>query len=142
MTQFQDPSAGGDSLKPADVLGHLLIVRPLEHVASIPTSFGDKDAIRCDVADLDANEIHRDVLWFPGLLIGGLKNSIGGVVLAVMSQGTAKPGQSAPWMLEGKAGDPASTTRAEQWLATNSAAWFGLSDPTPAASAPAAAVVI
>ena len=133
MTQFSDPSAGGDSLKPADVLGHLLIVRPLEHRFGIVTSFGEKDAIRCDVADLTTNEVHKDVLWFPGGLVGSLKGSIGELILARMGQGVAKPGQSAPWTLIGASADPAAVQQASTWLAANPG-FQGIGNPTPAAA--------
>ena len=107
----------------------------------MPTVHGDKDAIRCDVADVTANEIHRDVLWFGGYLVGGLKNSIGQTVLAEMAQGTAKPGQSPPWILEGKSADPTAVASATQFLAVNGATWNGLSNPAPAPAAVAAPVI-
>lgn len=142
MTQFSDPSQGGDSLKPSDVLGHLLIVRPLEHVFGIVTTFGEKDAIRCDVGDVTANEIHKDVLWFPGGLVGSLKNSIGSTILATMTQGTAKPGQSAPWMLAGASADPAAVAKASAWLDVNGPTFNGLAPAAAAAPAAVAAPVI
>ena len=41
MTVFAAPAAGGGSdVRPADLEGHLLVVEPLEYVASIPTSMG------------------------------------------------------------------------------------------------------
>jgi hypothetical protein len=100
MTVFAAPAAGGGSdVRPADLEGHLLIVEPLEYVASIPTSMGDKDAVRVTIHDITDGATYEDVLWFPKVLVGSLKGRIGQKVLAVLGKGTAKPGQSAPWIL-------------------------------------------
>ena len=58
---FDAPATGGGSLRPADVEGHLLIVEPTEYVASIATSFGEKDAIRVNVHDVTDDESHTDM---------------------------------------------------------------------------------
>jgi hypothetical protein len=100
MTVFAAPAAGGGSdVRPADLEGHLLVVEPLEYVASIPTSMGDKDAVRVTIHDITDTATYEDVLWFPKVLVGSLKGRIGQKVLAVLGKGTAKPGQSAPWIL-------------------------------------------
>lgn len=100
MTVFAAPAAGGGSdVRPADLEGHLLIVEPLEYVASIPTSMGDKDAVRVTIHDITDTATYEDVLWFPKVLVGSLKGRVGQKVLAVLGKGTAKPGQSAPWIL-------------------------------------------
>ncbi len=100
MTVFAAPAAGGGSdVRPADLEGHLLVVEPLEYVASIPTSMGDKDAVRVTIHDITDHATYEDVLWFPKVLVGSLKGRIGQKVLAVLGKGTAKPGQSAPWIL-------------------------------------------
>lgn len=100
MTVFAAPAAGGGSdVRPADLEGHLLIVEPLEYVASIPTSMGDKDAVRVTIHDITDSTTYEDVLWFPKVLVGSLKGRVGQKVLAVLGKGTAKPGQSAPWIL-------------------------------------------
>ena len=100
MTEFAAPAAGGGSdIRPADLEGHLLVVEPLEYVASIPTMMGDKDAIRVTIHDITDTDTYEDVLWFPKVLVGSLKGRIGQKVLAVLGKGTAKPGQSAPWIL-------------------------------------------
>jgi hypothetical protein len=97
---FAAPAAGGGSdVRPADLEGHLLVVEPLEYVASIPTSMGDKDAVRVTIHDITDTATYEDVLWFPKVLVGSLKGRIGQKVLAVLGKGTAKPGQSAPWIL-------------------------------------------
>ena len=132
---FGDP-VQGTVLKPEDVHGHLLLVRPIEHVNEVSTSFGVKDGIRCDVADLTSGEVTQGVLWLSGYLVGALKASIGGLVLGHMAKGEAKPGQSPPWVLKGASSDPASATAATNFLATPAGQKFqGISAPTTPASA-------
>lgn len=96
--QFARISTGG-TLKPADIEGHLLIVEPTEYVPEIATAMGTSDAIRVDVHDLTEKETTTNVLWFSKVLVSSLRPLIGRSVLGVMGKGTAKQGQSAPWML-------------------------------------------
>jgi hypothetical protein len=118
MSQFSAPGgSGGVAL--ADLLGHAAIIRPTSHEPSIPTSFGDKDAIRVDVADLTSGEYHPDALWFSGSVIGALKGRIGQLVLAQVAQGDAKPGQSPPWRLIPLTDNADVVAAAEAWLAAN-----------------------
>lgn len=81
-------------------LGHLLLVTPLSLEENVNTSLGAKDAVRADITDLDTGDVYTDVLVFPRVLIGQLRSKIGGKVLGRLGQGTAKPGQSAPWLLQ------------------------------------------
>lgn len=100
MSIFTAPAAASSSdARPADLEGHLLVVEPLEYVASVPTAMGDKDAVRITIHDITDSATYEDVLWFPKVLVGSLKGRIGQKVLAVLGKGTAKPGQSAPWVL-------------------------------------------
>ena len=135
---FASPGTGGsgDSLAPADVEGHVLVVEPTEYVASITTSFGDKDAIRCTVHDITTQATSADVLWFPGGIFGALKGRIGQRVLGVMSKGTAKAGQSAPWILVDASGNEQAVAAATAYLTGAVAAT--ITAPV-AAAAPAAA---
>jgi hypothetical protein len=137
--EFAAPGAGGsgDSLAPADVEGHVLVVEPSEYVPSITTSFGDKDAIRATVHDITTQTTSNDVLWFPGGLIGALKGRIGQRVLGVMSKGTAKAGQAAPWLLVDASGNPQAVAAATAYLTGQVAA--SITAPAPAAAAPVAA---
>jgi hypothetical protein len=124
-----------------DLNGHALIIRPLSHETGIPTSFGEKDAIKCDVADLTAGTYHPDCLWFPGGIIGSLKGRIGQLVLAQVAQGEPKPGQSPPWILLPLAENPDVVAAANAWLAANPGKLdTAFAAPTPAApvAAPAA----
>jgi hypothetical protein len=113
---FDAPATGGGSLKPAEVEGHLLVVEPTEYVANIATSFGEKDAIRVTVHDITASETHNDVLLFGTALIGSLKSQVGKRVLGVMTKGTAKPGQAAPWILQDATGEAKAVEAATAYL--------------------------
>ena len=95
------PSGGGITW--GDHKGALLIVQPLSYEAGINTSFGVSDAIKADVYVLtgpDTADEYLETLVFPKLLASQLKSQIGNKVVGRLGQGTAKPGQSAPWLLE------------------------------------------
>jgi len=98
-------------------LGHLLAIQVLEHVVDINTSFGKTDAVRCNVHNVNAKETTEDTLLFPRVLVGSLKARVGETVLAVLRQGVAKPGQSAPWILEDATGNAKAVSAAKAYLA-------------------------
>ena len=129
MSMFTAPAAGGGSdVRPADLEGHLLIVEPLEYCESIPTSMGDKDAVRVTLHDVTDSATFNDVLWFPKVLVGSLKGRIGQKVLGVLGKGTAKPGQSAPWILIDASTEADAVTAATAYLNSVAGAQFA-SDP-------------
>ena len=108
MTDFADPSAGGDKLPLADLLGSLAIFDVVEFVEEIHTSFGEASAVRCNVTVVDgdhAGQVWPDTLIFPRVLQGALRPNVGKKVLGRIAQGTAKPGQSPPWVLEAATDD-------------------------------------
>jgi hypothetical protein len=117
MSAFASPAAGQTSdVRPADLEGHLLIVEPLEYCENIVTSLGDKDAVRVTIHDVTDSAPTNDVLWFPKVLVGSLKTRIGQKVLAVLGKGTAKPGQSAPWILVDATGEADAVKAATAYL--------------------------
>jgi len=117
MSMFVSPSAAsGDSIKPADVEGHLLVVEPIEYITSMATSFGDTDAVRIFVHDITTQVSYESVLWFSGGLVGSLKNRVGQKVLGVMGKGTAKPGMSAPWILQDASGNDKAVAAATEYF--------------------------
>ena len=129
MSMFTAPAAGGGSdVRPADLEGHLLIVEPLVYCESIPTSMGDKDAVRVTLHDVTESATFNDVLWFPKVLVGSLKGRIGQKVLGVLGKGTAKPGQSAPWILIDASTEADAVTAATAYLNSVAGAQFA-SDP-------------
>lgn len=114
----------------SDHKGALLIIEPTAVEAGIPTSFGEKEAVRADIRVVDgpdAGEVYTDTLIFPRALIGQLKSNVGRKVLGRVSQGQAKPGQQAPWLLS----DP---TPAD--VAAAKAALAGKAAPAAAPAAP------
>lgn len=122
MSTFAAPAEGGDGWSPKDSSGHLLVIEPESLETGIVTSFGEKDAIRGTVHDVDAGETYADTLVFPRVLIGSLKSRLGEKVLARLGTGQAKPGQAPPWILEDASADPAAVKAATDYLAGNVAA--------------------
>jgi len=101
MSQFAAPAAAS-GIDWTELNGRLLIVEPSEIVKDINTNFGVTDAIRANVTVLDgtdAGKKYDDTLIFPRVLQSQLNSRIGQKVLGRLGQGTAKPGQSPPWML-------------------------------------------
>lgn len=144
---FAAPSAGGETLPPRDLVGHLLIVRPLSVEMIKTANYGDKEAIRANVCVLTQQNLDgsygivaEGVLWFSGRLIGSLKNQIGDLVLGRMAVGTGKPGQNPPFILESAVEDPQAVQFAGQWLAAHPEFQTALKAPA-AQPAPAPAAV-
>jgi len=114
-------------------------VTPLEFKESITTAFGESSAIAVDLVDLDTTEEFHDVLFFGRGLIANLKSNIGAQVLGRMAQGIARPGQSAPWVLE--AATDADTQKAIAYVQAKATGNIASPAPTPApATTPAADV--
>jgi len=135
---FSKPSVAGESPKPADLNGHLLIIKPVEFKTGIQTSLGEADAIQCEIIDLETNKEHSSVLFFNVALKNALRPNIGKTVLARIGQGVAKPGKSAPWILLDATQNDADIKKATDYL---TAAAKGAVTPTPApAAAPASAI--
>lgn len=130
---FAAPASTSEGVKPADLENHLCIFEPLEYKTNVSTSMGESDAIALNVIDLDANEVHNDVLLFSAYLRGALKPLVGQKVLARIKKGVAKPGKTAPWILEDATQDAAAVARAQAYLTQ------GLQAPAAPAPAPAAA---
>lgn len=101
---FQQPSAGGDQVKVAELVGSLVLIYVLEARQGISTTFGPSDAVAVDLHVLqgpNAGESYENTLIFQKALIGSLKSAVGGEpVLARIGTGIAKPGQSAPYVLQ------------------------------------------
>ncbi len=123
MTDFADPSAGGDKLPLAELKGALAIFDVREYVEEIHTAFGESSAVRCSVTIVDgpmAGKVWGDTLIFPRVLQGALRPNVGRKVLGRIAQGPAKPGQSPPWILE--AATDADKAAATALLVNNAAA--------------------
>lgn len=144
---LSSPSAG-DICKPLDVVGHLLLIRPVEFLPEFATSNGLRDAVRIDIADLSANDdqgqwgaVYRDALWFGRVLVAGLRRQIGEIVLGRMAQGVAKPGQNPPFNLVDMIPDPQAVAAAQSWLALHPEFANGSATSTPTTTPQPAPVV-
>lgn len=117
--------ASAEFIGPKDLLGHLLIVHPIEHVEGVKTQYGLKDGIRVDIAVLTARDntgqplVYEGVTWLSAKLIASLKKTIGQLVLARMSQGAAKPGQEPAWELVDAMTDPAAVAAATAYMSAH-----------------------
>jgi hypothetical protein len=117
VSTFSAPSSSEATVKPADLQGHLLIIKPVEYKTGIITSLGEAEAIEVDLIDLDTNTEHNSVLFFNVALRSALKSNIGKSVLARIGQGVAKPGKSAPWILVNATDSQADIDKATAYLA-------------------------
>jgi hypothetical protein len=119
---FAAPGSSG-AFNYEEALGDLLIVSVKEYEESIPTTLGDKPAIRADIIDVDNPFLSvEDALIFPRVLVGSLRSRIGQKVLGVLGQGVAKPGQNAPWIIEDASTDAKAVARAKAALKPAAAA--------------------
>jgi hypothetical protein len=128
MTFAEPETAGGPY--PKDLIGHLLMVWPVDYIDDAPSKFSrpgaQSDVIVVDLVDLDTvddftkeqGQLSRQAWWRPGRLIGSLKRRLGSKdpVLAWMQMGTASKGMNAPYELVSATSDPASVARAQAWL--------------------------
>lgn len=135
MTFTPPATNSGDYVKMADLNGHLCIFTPTEFIDSITTAMGDTQAIKATVVDLDTNEDHEDVLLFNKAIITSLKANIGAQVLARVGQGIAKPGKSAPWILNDATTDATAVTKATAYIAAKATAGPVTPSATPAPTA-------
>jgi len=85
-----------------EVNGALILINVLGVDEAVQTVHGVIDAVRANIVVLDGDlkgETFDDTLVFPRVLKSQLKSKVGQLVLGRLGQGTAKPGQSAPWQL-------------------------------------------
>ena len=129
---FAEPETAGGPY-PKDLVGHLLMVWPVDYIDDAPSKFSrpgaQSDVIVVDLVDLDVvdeytkelGQLSRQAWWRPGRLIGSLKRRLGSKdpVLAWMQMGTASKGMNAPYELVSATSDPMSVDRAKLWLEKN-----------------------
>jgi hypothetical protein len=134
---FQQPSQG-DRFTVSEHTGALCLFFVHDIRQSIPTSFGDKEAVACNIHVLegtDAGEIFQDCLIFQGGLIGSLRRAAGGdPVLGRIAQGIAKPGQNAPYILSEFT--DADAAKAEAYLTERAKRFQGTGNGQPAPAKP------
>jgi hypothetical protein len=111
--------------------GRLLVVEPLGVEIGIKTAYGENDAVRANVYVItgpDTSEDHEDTLVFPKVLQSQLKGKVGSKVTGRLAQGQAKPGQSAPWLIDAATEDD--IQKAQLWLAARNGAQLTSATPT------------
>jgi hypothetical protein len=116
------PKQGAGAWDKAAHEGALLAFAGITYEADIVTSFGTTDAARVQyigvvsgASDSTLNgTITEDALLFGNALVPALTGAEGEVVIGRLVKGTAKAGQSAPWLLA----DPTEeeVAEAEAWL--------------------------
>jgi hypothetical protein len=99
---FGSPTPPGAGIDLKTINGALLLITVHALEYEIGTVHGKSDAIRADVAVLDgasSGDEYKDTLLFPKVLQSQLRAHVGGKIIGRLAQGAAKPGQSAPWVL-------------------------------------------
>ncbi len=129
MTTFSAPGSSR-VMKPAQVRGHLLILRPLR-LTMAESRLGEDQAIIVDVVDLSAGgEVFDGCTWFSKGLIIALRGKIGGPpVLASVDLGEpADANRKPPWLLIDRSRDQTAIDTANAWAAEHRW-WFERSAP-------------
>lgn len=137
---FVSASAPSGGIDFKEHKGSLLIVEVLgveAHVPTVHTKPGEQSpAVRANVHVITGpgeSEDYEDTLVFPKVLQGQLKSKVGQKVVGRLNQGIAKPGQSAPWLI-----DPATEddlAKAREWIAGRNSASFASAAPASSQSA-------
>jgi hypothetical protein len=123
MSDYSIPSAGGDKFPLADLDGSLLRIEVIKQHMNVTTTFGPSNPVEANVVVLDGaskGSEYAATFIFPKVLCSQLAPSAGGKpVLGRLGRGTAKPGQSAPWMLTAPTeGDIAVAVKFDAYKAT------------------------
>lgn len=117
MSEFVSAGSASGGITWADHKGSLLVIEPLSQETGVQTANGPADPIRANVFVLTGpteSEDFEDTLVFPKVLIGQLRSRIGQKVVGRLNQGVAKPGQSAPWVLDEATAED--IEKAKAWL--------------------------
>lgn len=134
MSEFVSAAPPSGGITWADHKGALLILEPVSLETGIQTSFGAADAVKAHITIItgpDTSEDYPEALVFPKLLASQLKGQIGKKVVGRLGQGAAKPGQSAPWLLEEASAED--IEKAKNFLASRSVTSAA---PAPSSQAP------
>lgn len=123
LDSYTEATSGDyDSLKPSDVVQHLLIVQPLNIRAGVTSTYrpGETfDAIICHVADLNdasGKTVYRSVMWSNGAIVDGLRENIGKTVAIKMVYATSKNGRE---FIKPEAAAGVDVEKAKVWLTAN-----------------------
>ncbi|MFF0860922.1 hypothetical protein ACFYUV_04115 [Nonomuraea sp. NPDC003560] len=117
MSDMFDAPASASGVKVTDYDGQLLLITPQTVEKDIPTAYGPAEAVTVKLAVLDGRDAGLEfdgVKIFQKALQGQLRAKVGTgrMVLGRLGRGTAKPGQSAPWLLADPTENDKQTARA------------------------------
>jgi hypothetical protein len=116
FTDYKEPEIiQGDTYKPIDHVGAMLVVKVKQHKEGIVTenSPDGGPGVIVDVLDLDKSEVFRDVLWMGGAMVDGLKSyAPDGLVVIKIDRRKSKSGRAYPAPV---GVDAAGTARAESY---------------------------
>lgn len=102
MSDWDTPDTS-DFFTIKDHVGDLVIIAVNEFTPDFVTAMGVRDTIKAEIAIVDGNEAdtrYAEALLFGSRVVPQLRGKIGAVVLGRIARGTAKPGQSAPYLIE------------------------------------------
>jgi hypothetical protein len=144
LDDFTPNENNGDSLKPSEIVGHLLIVRVRQRKEGIVTQYTPEggpgvtvDVVDLDHADTDTGVIgpkaFSDVLWMNGALVDNLTPNVGKTIAIKLVWATGKSGRA---YVSIEAADVAEKAKAAAYLTANPDPWSQLSDVTATSAAP------
>jgi hypothetical protein len=124
--EYGHPQETGEFARPDLLNGHLVLVFPVGYRDDLQTKFGVKDAVVCDIIDLDDKDdsgqpgkLYRLSNFMQGKLIQQLRPFIGRKVLGRMGVGVNKGGLNPPWIITDLSADPVALEKAKQWKVAN-----------------------
>jgi hypothetical protein len=115
MVTFGKPAKVSEGVKPADVDGHLVVIRPIK-VVDVVTKYGEATAIDVDLIDIDEERSYEGCRWFGKLLVATMRDQIDQLLIGTVGRGTARNGQSPPWVIEDQSENPTAVARATRVL--------------------------
>jgi hypothetical protein len=124
--EYGHPTETGEFARPDLLNGHLILVYPVGYRDDLQTRFGVKDAVVCDIIDLDDKDdigqpgkLYRLSNFMQGKLIQALRPFIGRKVLGRMGIGVNKGGLNPPWVITDLSADAVALERAKAWRMAN-----------------------
>lgn len=112
------PQQEGDRFSAEDAENHVIIVRPIEYIASMRVKDEYKDAIRLNVVDLtDGGKVYRNTLWF-NRLIGTFKYALGTPFFGYVTKERLPSGYKG-WVFNSLAGNEKWEPVAQAWSEAN-----------------------